>query len=103
MDDKKSGTVLFVTILLAVLSIIFGTFTISCLWGWYLVPLGVKGLTFAHAFGISIFINYFVNRPKSVKFVEGIVEKPTIRELLARTFGFQMIALFLGWLGSLFM
>ena len=44
------GGLLLVVFVLAV----FTGFTVSVLWGWFIVPLGVAQIGFAHAYGISL-------------------------------------------------
>lgn len=39
---------------------LFGAFTISTLWGWFVVPLGVKSVTMAHAYGLSTMVTVFM-------------------------------------------
>jgi len=46
------GLLLFVVV--AFVLALFTGFTISVLWGWFIVPLGVAQIGFAHAYGISL-------------------------------------------------
>jgi hypothetical protein len=39
---------------------LFGAFTISTLWAWFVVPLGVKAVTTAHAYGLSVIVSVFM-------------------------------------------
>ncbi len=34
---------------------LFSAFTVSTLWGWFIVPFGVESITMAHAYGIALF------------------------------------------------
>ena len=34
---------------------LFGAFTISTLWGWFITPFGIQAIGMAHAYGLSIF------------------------------------------------
>lgn len=34
--------------------ILFSAFTVSTLWGWFLVPLGVQSIGLAHAYGVTL-------------------------------------------------
>ena len=34
---------------------LFSAFTVSTLWGWFIVPFGVQSIGMAHAYGLSIF------------------------------------------------
>lgn len=42
------------------LSIFWGGYVTATLWGWFLVPLGVKSITYWHAVGISTLIGSFL-------------------------------------------
>ena len=46
------GLLLFVVV--AFVLALFTGFTVSVLWGWFVVPLGVAQIGFAHAYGISL-------------------------------------------------
>lgn len=37
----------------------FHGYIISTLWGWFVVPLGMKPITFVHGMGISVFVGLF--------------------------------------------
>lgn len=39
---------------------LFGAFTISTLWAWFVVPLGVKSIGMAHAYGLSVIVSVFM-------------------------------------------
>lgn len=39
---------------------LFGAFTISTLWAWFVVPLGVKSIGMAHAYGLSMIVSVFM-------------------------------------------
>lgn len=41
-------------VLVVVCLALFSAFTISTLWAWFIVPLGVTKIGFAHAYGISL-------------------------------------------------
>lgn len=41
-------------------SIFWGGFVTSTLWGWFLVPLGVKAITYWHAVGLSSLFGSFL-------------------------------------------
>ena len=46
------GTLLFVLVVFCMA--LFTGFTVSVLWGWFIVPLGMAQIGFAHAYGISL-------------------------------------------------
>lgn len=39
---------------------LFGAFTISTLWGWFMLPLGVKSIGMAQAYGLSLMVSVFM-------------------------------------------
>jgi hypothetical protein len=47
------GGLLFFVLVAFALAVFTG-FTVSVLWGWFIVPLGVAQIGFAHAYGISL-------------------------------------------------
>jgi uncharacterized membrane protein len=47
------GGLLLVVVVAFVLALFTG-FTVSVLWGWFIVPLGMAQIGFAHAYGISL-------------------------------------------------
>ena len=44
-----------------ILLALFGAFTISTLWGWFVVPFGVQTISLAHAYGLSVLASVFVS------------------------------------------
>ena len=58
---------------------LFGAFTISTLWAWFVVPLGVKSIGMAHAYGLSVIVSVFMgtrglgNSDTSTILVQGVV------------------------------
>lgn len=76
MSNKKNGEVsalvLICELLLLPVSIAMRGWSIMLLWAWFIVPLGVGPVGWAHAFGLSIFAAMFVR------------EKPTEEEGGAR-------------------
>ena len=42
----------------SLISIPLSGFTVSALWGWFLVPLGVPAIGIAHGCGISLIVGY---------------------------------------------
>ena len=60
---NKVGVAMIVGLGIAAVMIVlalFGAFTISTLWGWFVVPLGVKSVTMAHAYGLSTMVTVFM-------------------------------------------
>lgn len=42
------------------ISVLVTGWAVSTLWGWFVVPLGVQALSFAHAYGISTMASVFM-------------------------------------------
>lgn len=40
-------------------------FTISALWGWFVVPLGVKAISYVHAYGLALLVSVFMGKLSS--------------------------------------
>ena len=61
------GAMVCIGLVLIPLLMVINGFTISCLWNWYLVPLGLKELGIIHAMGIGLFFAYvnFHSKEKS--------------------------------------
>src|SRR3990167_1245543 len=61
MNDKLGLAIVGGVSLVAVMVelALFGAFTISTLWGWFIVPLGVKSIGLAHAYGIGVLVTIF--------------------------------------------
>lgn len=58
-ENKSSGVILFLALLLIATSfgvLFFTAFVLMSLWAWFVVPLGVTALSFAHALGINTII-----------------------------------------------
>lgn len=73
-DDDSSGKILWsiLALLLAIPAWIYSGYIFSELWGWFIVPLGVKAIGTAHAMGLSIavsfpFLGHYVSSQKSSK------------------------------------
>lgn len=44
-----------------ILLALFGAFTISTLWGWFVVPFGIQTISLAHAYGLSVLASVFMS------------------------------------------
>lgn len=44
-----------------ILLALFGAFTISTLWSWFVVPFGVQAISLAHAYGLSVLASVFMS------------------------------------------
>lgn len=50
---------LFVFVITALITIFWGGFVTATLWGWFMVPLGVKAITYWHAVGLGALFGVF--------------------------------------------
>lgn len=89
-------------LVITILSLILTMFTISTLWGWFIVPLGAPVIGWAQAYGLALILAYFKAR-QSTNFVEGILEKLTFGQKVGKTVGVNLGALLIGWVATLFM
>lgn len=89
-------------IVLSLLSILLTGFTISVLWGWFVVPLGVTPIGMANAFGLSVMIMFFKIRGRKDFVKDVLVEKSETRKWIEH-FATPITALLFGWLTTLFM
>lgn len=53
------GVVVLASVLVVCLAL-FSAFTISTLWTWFVVPLGVMKIGFAQAYGFSLLVSVFM-------------------------------------------
>ena len=77
--------------------LVFG-FTLSVLWGWFMVPLGVRAITLAHAYGLLTLAT--VLRPSSLSKEQR--DKP-VGERFAEIVSLCLVALLFGYIASRFM
>lgn len=52
-------------LLVSFVTVLITAFTVSTMWGWFIVPLGVKAIGFAHAYGLSLLVTFFTIRPST--------------------------------------
>ena len=86
-----------INLILLVPAILVRGWVLLNLWGWFIVPLGVKDITIAHALGISLLINTIT--PHETKDSSA---KETAKLLIKNTI-ILMLALGLGWIFKSFM
>lgn len=78
-----------------VLAILFRSWALMTLWGWYVVPvLGARSLSLAAAFGLLVIATFFTPGRGE--------DKRPLRVLIPRSFAATATAVALGWLGSCF-
>lgn len=78
-----------------ILLALFGAFTISTLWGWFVVPFGVQTISLAHAYGLSVLASVFMS-------TRGLVEQKAA-VTLAQGVMLNIFALLLGFIAVQFM
>lgn len=75
---------------------------LAILWGWYIVPaFDVSPLRIIYAFGISLIVTY-LTRPPKARQKDSNVSAPGFWESLLIGCCDSLMALFLGWIGTLF-
>lgn len=89
------GTLLFALVVFCMA--LFTGFTVSVLWGWFLVPLGLAKIGFAHAYGISLFGSVLL----STRGINASGKGET--KLIVTGIGINLLALLLGWVAVGFM
>lgn len=78
-----------------ILLALFGAFTISTLWGWFIVPFGVQSISLAHAYGLSVLASVFMS-------TRGLVEQKAAVTLLQGVM-LNVFALLFGFIAVQFM
>lgn len=78
---------------------VYNAWVLSILWAWFVVPLGVKAIGIAHAYGITQLVSLFLSNRglKENKSKEDWVSTITIWITI------PAIALFFGWIAVGFM
>lgn len=98
---KTLGYILFF-ILITPASVIYSGFTVSTLWGWFIVPsLGVAELSLPVAIGGSLLLRFITYQPP-VNEAEGELDEQLLRFSLYAVI-FPSMALFMGWITTMFM
>lgn len=78
---------------------LLGAFTVSTLWAWFIVPFGLPAIGYAHAYGIAVFVNFFL-----ASITTSVAKKETP---LSQTIGtgilVNLFTLWFGWIAHIFM
>lgn len=91
-----------VYVLLVTVNLFLMMFMLSSMWEWFVVPIGIKSIGYAQAFGLSLMITYFQTRnPKLFK--PEVMLKRTFYQRFGYNFGMTLMALTIGYITSLFM
>lgn len=76
---------------------IFSGFTISTLWGWFVVPLGVKAISYANAYGLAILVSVFMG-------MRGLADdNDSMKNILFKGIFINIFALLFGYIAVQFM
>jgi len=78
---------------------IYNAWVLSILWGWFIVPLGVKSLSIAHAYGVTLVAGLFLS-------TRGIKENKNQDDWVSSLITWlilPLVALFFGWVAVGFM
>lgn len=54
-------------LLIALILALVRGYVLSALWGWFVVPLGVKELSIAHAIGLAVIVNFLTYQHDAAK------------------------------------
>jgi len=105
---KKAAGGLVFKVLESFAFAVLAAFTISLLWGWFAVPLGLPVIGMAHAFGLSMLVRTLAASLTTVgsliviKQKLGIPDKP-FWERFATFLAVQVLVIFIAWITRLFM
>lgn len=84
-------------VVVAILTVLAAAFTLSTLWGWFIVPLGAPAIGLAHAAGISVMLTYLKMRQVKQKDERPFLDK------VSDAYGRMIVVLLLGYIIKLFM
>lgn len=97
---------IFIELALPIISIFWGGFVASVLWGWFIVPLGVAPIGVLHASGIAIVVSAFLGS-RGLRADHHAAENTSghdrIGEAIVWTILWPLVVLFFGWLIRLMM
>jgi hypothetical protein len=81
--------------------IVVYAFTLSCMWQWFITPIGVPAIGVAHAYGVMLFTNtLFMNQHMQPTILQG---QPQIVQALIKV-TLSLLMLLMGWIvNALFM
>ena len=91
-------TALALLVLTAIVSIFWSGYVSSTLWIWFMVPLGVKAITYWHAVGLSALLSVFLGSRGLRKNEESVVEE--IAYGLFASLVIPLICLGFGWVAK---
>lgn len=81
------------------LYVVYNAWVLTILWGWFIVPLGVKSLSIAHAYGFTIVTGLILSN-RGIKENKG---KDDWVSSIITWLLLPLVALFFGWIAVGFM
>lgn len=92
----------FSWVVITLLQLMLTMFTISTVWGWFIVPLGAPVIGWAQAYGLSLIIAYLTFRMNPA-FKTDLLQTLTFGQRVGRAVGLNIGLLIIGYIGTLFM
>lgn len=79
---------------------LFGAWVITCLWSWYLVPVGLPAISLKTAFGLDLLVSMLTTRLSEDD--RGLTSEQVTHRLVERGLCLPAMLLVLGWGGLVF-
>lgn len=98
----EKGFIAIGKVVIALLNLVLTMFTISTLWGWFIVPLGAPVIGWAQAYGIALIAAWLTVR-SAPNFNPGVLRDLTFGQKVGKTVGVNLGVLLVGWIATLFM
>jgi hypothetical protein len=89
----------FFNVTLTLISMVLQLILLTSLWGWFVVPLGVVSIGYAHAFGLNLLLTYFQIRNPRVFKPDLLIER-TYGKKISNNIFIMLTALLLGYIAS---
>lgn len=88
-------------LILFAISVYLGAVATATLWGWFIVPLGVKAIGAVHAYGLSVFIHYLTTKLDLSKNKDKVIASVNMQ--FCAKIALSLAALLVGWTTVQFM
>lgn len=98
---NKTLKILFY-ILITVANVVLLSYVLSSFWAWFVVPLGVKAIGMAQAYGLAA-MTFIISQRRSVSLKPEFYKKRSYHEIVLTQIGFNLIGLFFGWIAAILM
>lgn len=99
MKGQTEMGILIAFIVSATISIFWGGYVTATLWGWFMVPLGVKAITYWHAVGLGALFSVFMGSRGTGNKEEDAAEAATLSIFASAVI--PAILLAFGWLAKI--